>query len=117
MTLEDIAKAVNPDKTTVFRCTQKLYQFGICSKETRSLREDGQYHVYCVIPIQVFKQETENRAREIEQSFRTIIKGFEKDLENMVSSFYHFIIAHHNHLEFYLVLFLSKLYKKNDKAI
>ena len=88
MTLEDIAKIVNRDKTTVFRCAQKLYQFGICNKETRSIREGGQYHVYSSIPMEVFKQETENRVREIEQSFRRIMKGFEKDLETMVSSIY-----------------------------
>ena len=89
MTLEEIAKAVNRDRTTVFRCAQKLYQFGICNKETRSLREGGQYHVYSSIPMQVFKQETENRVKEIELSFRRIMRGFEKDLETMVSSFYH----------------------------
>jgi len=65
--------------------------------------------VYSAIPIQVFKQETENKIREIEQSFRRIMKGFEKTWKTW---YHHFIIAHHNHLEFYLVLFLSKLYKK-----
>ena len=39
--------------------------------------------------MQIFEQETENRVTEIEEGLRRIIKGFAKELENMVSSIYH----------------------------
>lgn len=88
MTLDELTKLENRDKSTVFRSLQKLVALGICSKETKTLREGGYYHVYCAIPVEIFKLETEKKVRELEQSFRRILKGFENDMEHMVSSFY-----------------------------
>ncbi len=45
MTLEDLSKAVNRDKSTVFRSLQKLTGLGICVKESRTLKEGGHFHV------------------------------------------------------------------------
>jgi predicted transcriptional regulator len=88
MTLEQLAKQADRDKSTVFRSLQKLVTLGIISKETRTLKEGGYYHVYSAIPIEIFKLETEKKIKELEQSFKRILKGFEADMENMVSTFY-----------------------------
>jgi predicted transcriptional regulator len=88
MTLEELTRLENRDKSTVFRSLQKLVTLGIISKETRTLKEGGYYHVYSAIPIEIFKLETEKKIKELEQSFKRILKGFEADMENMVSTFY-----------------------------
>jgi predicted transcriptional regulator len=88
MTLEELTRLENRDKSTVFRSLQKLVTLGIISKETRTLKEGGYYHVYSSIPIEIFKLETEKKIKELEQSFKRILKGFEADMENMVSTFY-----------------------------
>jgi predicted transcriptional regulator len=88
MTLEELGKESNRDKTTVFRSTQKLVRLGICNKETKSLKEGGQYHIYSAIPIDIFKKETEKKINELEQSLRRILKRFEKDMQDMISAFY-----------------------------
>jgi predicted transcriptional regulator len=88
MTLEEIGKEANREKVSIFRSTQKLVRLGICSKETRTSKGGGQFHIYSAIPVETFKKETERRVRELETSIRRILRGFEKDMEDMISSFY-----------------------------
>ena len=57
MTLEELAKKVDRDKSTVFRSLQKLVGLGICNKETKTLKEGGYYHAYSAIDIESFKIE------------------------------------------------------------
>jgi predicted transcriptional regulator len=88
MTLEQLAKQADRDKSTVFRSLQKLVTLGIISKETRTLKEGGYSHIYRAIPIEMFKLETEKRVRELETSLNRLMKKFENDLERMAASFY-----------------------------
>jgi predicted transcriptional regulator len=88
MTLEELAKKVDRDKSTVFRSLQKLVDLGICNKETKTLKEGGYYHAYSGIDIESFKLETEKRVKELEDSFHRLLKKFEHDLGNAISSFY-----------------------------
>jgi predicted transcriptional regulator len=88
MTLEQLAKQADRDKSTVFRSLQKLVTIGIISKETRTLKEGGYSHIYRAIPIEMFKLETEKRVRELETSLNRLMKKFENDLERMAASFY-----------------------------
>ncbi|HYT01847.1 MAG TPA: helix-turn-helix domain-containing protein [Candidatus Acidoferrum sp.] len=88
MTLEELAKKVDRDKSTVFRSLQKLVDLGICNKETKTLKEGGYYHAYSGIDIESFKMETEKRVKELEDSFHRLLKKFEEDLGNAISSFY-----------------------------
>ena len=69
MTLEELAKKVDRDKSSVFRSLQKLVGLGICVKETKTLKEGGYYHAYSAIDIESFKIETEKRVKELEDSF------------------------------------------------
>jgi predicted transcriptional regulator len=88
MTLEELAKQADRDKSTVFRSLQKLVTLGIISKETRTLNVGGYSHIYRAIPIEMFKLETEKRVKELEASLNRLMKKFENDLERMAASFY-----------------------------
>ena len=88
MTLEQVATQLNRDKSTAFRSLQKLVSLGIVTKETRSIKEGGYYHIYAVIDTESFKIETERRVKELERGVHRILKKFEKDLEKMMAEFY-----------------------------
>jgi predicted transcriptional regulator len=88
LTLEDLAKKLNRDKTTILRSTQKLVGSGIAIKETRTLRGGGYYHIYSAIDVETFRLQTERKVKEIKESFDRILKKFEDDVNNSVASFY-----------------------------
>jgi predicted transcriptional regulator len=86
--LDVLSKEVNRDKTTVFRCLQKLVNLRICEKETKTLKEGGWYHVYSAIDVAAFKMETEKRVKEIKESFDGLLSKFEADLIKTLNSMY-----------------------------
>jgi predicted transcriptional regulator len=86
--LDVLSKEVNRDKTTVFRCLQKLVNLRICEKETKTLKEGGWYHVYSAIDVAAFKMETEKRVKEIKESFDGLLSKFEADLIKTLDSMY-----------------------------
>lgn len=88
MTLEELAKIADRDKSTTFRSLKKLVSLGICIKETKSIKEGGYYHLYSAVDVETFRMETEKRVKEIEQSFHRILKKFEEDLEKMILNYY-----------------------------
>lgn len=89
LTLEELAKKVDRDKSTIFRGLQKMVSLGICVKETKTLKEGGYFHTYSAIDIESFKIETEKRVKELEDSFHRILRRFEEDMSKAISSFYH----------------------------
>lgn len=88
MTLEELAKETNRDKSTVFRSLQKLVALGICIKETKTMKGGGYYHTYGAIDVKSFRIIMEKKVKEIQQSFDRLLKRFEHDLEQQVTSFY-----------------------------
>jgi predicted transcriptional regulator len=86
--LEKLAREVNRDKTTVFRSLQKMVNLRICEKETESQKGGGWFHVYKVIDVTAFKMETEKRVEEIKASFDRLLKRFEAELDQTISSAY-----------------------------
>lgn len=88
MTLEELTKEADRDKSTTFRSLQKLVSLGICSKETKITKERAYRHFYSSIPVEMFKVETEKRVKELEESIHRLMRKFENDLERMVASFY-----------------------------
>lgn len=85
-TLEDLSEKVDRDKSTVFRSLQKLANQRIVSKETRTLKERGYYHVYASIDRESFKIETEKRITELKKSLDRLLKNFEVDLDRALQS-------------------------------
>jgi predicted transcriptional regulator len=88
LTLEELSNKADRDKSTVFRSVQKLVSAGICIKETRTIREGGYYHVYSSVDMETFKAETEMRVKDLQKSLDRLMKKFESDMHNAISSFY-----------------------------
>ena len=91
--LDVLSKEVDRDKTTVFRCLQKLVDLRICEKDIKTLKEGGWYHVYTAIDIAAFKMERafeevksalqffikqrkERKSRSIQAALYPILKSF-----------------------------------------
>ena len=88
LTLEQLSNMADRDKSTVFRSVQKLVSAGICIKETRTIREGGYYHVYSAVDMETFKAETEIRVKDLQKSLDRLMKKFESDMHNAISSMY-----------------------------
>jgi predicted transcriptional regulator len=88
LTLEQLSNMADRDKSTVFRSVQKLVSAGICIKETRTIREGGYYHVYSAVDMETFKAETEMRVKDLQKSLDRLMKKFESDMHNAISSMY-----------------------------
>jgi predicted transcriptional regulator len=84
--LQDLAVAMDKDKSTVFRSLQRLASKGIVRKETRPLKGRGYYHMYSSIDRANFMANTQNRAVDIKKSLDRLLKSFESDLEKTLKS-------------------------------
>lgn len=88
MTLEEVSKMTDRDRSTTFRSLQKLVTLGLCIKETKTIKEGGYYHVYSVVDMETFKIETERRVRDLQRSLDRLLKKFENDMQKAISSMY-----------------------------
>jgi predicted transcriptional regulator len=88
MTLDEVSKEVDRDRSTTFRSLQKLVTLGLCVKETKTIKEGGYYHVYSAVDMQTFKVETEKKVKELQRSLDRLLKKFEDDMHKAISSMY-----------------------------
>ena len=88
MTLDEVSKGTDRDRSTTFRSLQKLVTLGLCMKETKTLKEGGYYHVYSIVDMETFKIETERRVRDLQRSLDRLLKKFENDMQKAISSMY-----------------------------
>jgi predicted transcriptional regulator len=88
MTLDEISKETDRDRSTTFRSLQKLVTLGLCTKETKTIKEGGYYHVYGVVDMETFKIETERRVRDLQRSLDRLLIKFEHDMQQAISSMY-----------------------------
>jgi predicted transcriptional regulator len=88
MTLEELSTKADRDKSTTFRSLQKLVGLGICAKETKTIKEGGYYHIYTAIDIKTFKLETEKKIKELEASFHRLLRKFEDNMQEVITSVY-----------------------------
>ena len=88
MTLDEVSKEVDRDRSTTFRSLQKLVSLGLCVKETKTIKDGGYYHVYSVVDMETFRIETERRVRDLQKSLDRLLKKFEKDMQTAISSMY-----------------------------
>jgi len=86
LTMEELARKADRDKSTIFRSLQKLVGLGICIKDTKTLKEGGYYHAYSAIDMESFRMETEKRVKH--ESFDRLLRKFEDDMEKAILSFY-----------------------------
>jgi predicted transcriptional regulator len=88
LTMEELARKADRDKSTIFRSLQKLVGLGICIKDTKTLKEGGYYHAYSAVDMESFRMETEKRVKELHESFDRLLRKFEDDMEKAILSFY-----------------------------
>ena len=88
LTLEELVKEVDRDKSTAFRSLQKLVGLGICVKETRTIKEGGYFHVYSAIDMKTFRMVTEQKVKELEATFHRLLRKFEDNIQDIVESIY-----------------------------
>ena len=88
MTLDEVSKEADRDRSTTFRSLQKLVSLGLCVKETKTIKEGGYYHVYSAVDMATFKVETEKRVKDLQKSLDRLLKKFEDDMERAISSIY-----------------------------
>jgi predicted transcriptional regulator len=88
MTLDQISKEADRDRSTTFRSLQKLVGLGLCIKDTKTIKEGGYYHVYSVVDMKTFKKETERRVRDLQKGLERLLKKFETDMQQAISSMY-----------------------------
>jgi predicted transcriptional regulator len=88
MTLDDVSKEADRDRSTTFRSLQKLVSLGLCVKETKTIKDGGYFHVYSVVDMETFKKETERRVKDLQKSLDRLLKKFETDMQAAISSMY-----------------------------
>jgi predicted transcriptional regulator len=88
LTLDDISKEADRDRTTVFKSLQKLVRMGICNKEAKTIKDGGYYHVYSAIDVETFKLETQRKVNELKEGLDRILKKFEQDMNKAIESSY-----------------------------
>lgn len=88
MTLDEVSEEVDRDRSTTFRSLQKLVSLGLCVKETKTIKEGGYFHVYSAVDMETFKAETEKKVKDLQRSLDRLLKKFESDMHNAISSMY-----------------------------
>jgi predicted transcriptional regulator len=88
MTLDQVSKEADRDRSTTFRSLQKLVTLGLLIKETKTIKEGGYYHVYSAVDIETFKKETERKVKDLQKSLDRLLKKFESDMQEAISSMY-----------------------------
>jgi predicted transcriptional regulator len=88
MTLDGVSKEMDRDRSTTFRSLQKLVTLGLVVKETKTIKDGGYFHVYSTVDRDTFKRETERRVKELQKSLDRLLKKFESDMQQVISSMY-----------------------------
>ena len=80
-TLDQIAKIVHKDRSSVHRCLSKLVSINLVSRQTKSLKGGGYYHTYAMLDPATIKKQALDRVKEITQSLEALVDNFEIDLQ------------------------------------
>ncbi len=79
--LDQIARVVGKDRSSVHRCLSKLVSVDLVNRESKSLKGGGYYHTYAMIDPIIIKKHAHERVREITESLEVLIDRFELDLQ------------------------------------
>jgi predicted transcriptional regulator len=79
--LDQIAKTLQKDRSSIHRCLQKLVSLNLVNKQTKTLKGGGYYHTYTLQDPQTIKKHAQERVAEITQSLQTLIDNFDEGLQ------------------------------------
>lgn len=88
MTLDELAKLVDRQKTTVFKSLQKLVALRLCNRAMATRKEGGYYYLYTAITIEELRVETEKRVKDLERSMNQLLRAFENHVHKAIITFY-----------------------------
>ena len=80
-TLDQIAKMVQKDRSSVHRCLSKLVSINIVNRQSKSLKVVGYYHTYAMLDAATIKKHALERVKEITESLEALVDSFESDLQ------------------------------------
>jgi len=81
VTLDQIAKKVQKNRSSVHRCLSKLVSINLVTRQTKSLKGGGYYHTYAMLETALIRKHAIERVREITESLQSLIDNFELDLK------------------------------------
>ena len=79
--LDQIAKIVQKDRTSVHRCLSKLVSINLVTKQSKSIKGGGYYHTYAMLDPETIKKHALERVKEITESLKALVDSFESDLK------------------------------------
>jgi predicted transcriptional regulator len=80
-TIDEIANAVQRDRSSVHRCLSKLSSANLVTKQSKTLKGGGYYHAYAMVEPSLIKKHAKERVKEITESLEGLIESFESDLK------------------------------------
>ncbi len=80
-TLDQIAKILQKDRSTVHRCLSKLVSINLVTKQSKSIKGGGYYHTYAMLDPETIKKHALERVEEITESLKALVDRFELDLQ------------------------------------
>lgn len=78
-TLDDLAEAVQKDRSTVHRALSKLVSLDLLYKRVIPLKDGGYYHVYIVTDESKIRDDARVKVKEITQSLERLADNFISD--------------------------------------
>ncbi len=78
ITLDDLAQRVGRDRSTVFRCLQKIISAGLVYKEMDSLDRGGRVAHFYSSDLPDIKRLVESRVESLRASMEKLLNDFEK---------------------------------------
>jgi predicted transcriptional regulator len=80
-TLDQIAKIVQKDRSSVHRCLSKLVSINLVNRQSRSLKGGGYYHTYAMLDPATIKKHALEKVKEITESLEALVDSFELDIQ------------------------------------
>jgi len=79
--LDQIAKIIQKDRSSIHRCLSKLVSLDLVNKQTKTLKAGGYYHAYTMQDPQTIKKHALERVKEITESLQTLVDNFDSELQ------------------------------------
>ena len=80
-TLDQIAKIVLKDRSSVHRCLSKLVSINLVNRQSKSLKGGGYYHTYAMLDPATIKKHALEKVKEITESLEALVDSFELDIQ------------------------------------
>ena len=80
--LDQISEEMHKDRTTAYRCLQKLVGAGLVVKEKRIIKEGGYYYSYSRVDPSIIREIVNSRMLEVKHALNNIVKKLESELNH-----------------------------------